>query len=288
MLTCKNEISIEFAQEFEFKEILNKIHLFFEKEDGFFASYVPTLYKEGINTYKNHIVAKHNGKIVGVLAFVKKELIALNSSFNLMVIGSVSVDKDYRKLGIMTNMFDLLYKTYDKEIDVYSLFGNIERYKYYGFTKSDESKLFVYKGKDFGYKFVKMDESNYKDSLTLFNTLKYRVNRDKLFLDSLSMWYDVPYVIYKDDKYIGYLSYNPRNNRVEEHFNIDKTLTNDIMQSFALFQNKEVPLKITKQNFFMESKLKHIIELKFIDERSLCRILNPKLEGLYVPRHDLI
>lgn len=283
-----NEISIEFAQEFEFYDILNKIHEFFEKDEGYFASNVPTLYKKDINTYKNHIVAKHNGKIVGVLAFVKKELIALDSSFSLMVIGSVSVDKDYRKLGIVTKMFDLLYKTYDQEIDVYSLFGDIKRYENYGFNKCDESKLFVYEGLDYGYQFIKMNESNYQESLELFNTLKYRIIRNELFYDSISMWKDVPYVIYKNNKYIGYLSYNTKNKIVEELFSNDITLTNDIMQSFAKYVNEEVSLKITKQNFFMERKLKHIKELKFIKEDILCRILNPKLEGLYVPRHDLI
>ena len=289
MLVDKNEISIEFALENDFDEILKKITLFFEKEDDFFKIYVPTLYKEGKNTYKNHIVAKYQNKIVGVLAFVVKDLYALNQTFRLAVVGSICVDKNFRNLGIMTNMFNLLYKTYDDKIDVYALLGKEERYRHYGFSKIDESKLYHYEKKDFGYSFVLMNEDNYVESLSIYNTLEYRVNRDDIFFDSLRMWYDQPYLIYKDKEYLGYLTYNFRNDRVEEVcLNKDYSFINDIMQSFAFFKNIDLALKITKQNLFIERKVKHIKELSFLQEKCLCRILNPKLEGVYIPRHDLI
>ena len=49
---------ISFSEEKDFQEIVYKLNMYFEKEQGFFQNLVPVLYKSGKNTHKNHIIVK--------------------------------------------------------------------------------------------------------------------------------------------------------------------------------------------------------------------------------------
>ena len=62
----QKEYQIMPAKKEEFSLIVNKLDRFFGFELGYFENLVLTLYKKGINTYKDHLVVKDNDEIIGI------------------------------------------------------------------------------------------------------------------------------------------------------------------------------------------------------------------------------
>ena len=123
-------MEIRFALEKEFKEIIKCANKFFDKSDGYFETLVPVLYKDGINTYKNHIIALKDDVIIGILAY--KEII--QNDCKCIAIGTVCVDANLRGQGVMNKLFDFLFNSVCNN-DGYVLIGNYELYKRFGFER---------------------------------------------------------------------------------------------------------------------------------------------------------
>lgn len=281
-----SNIEILFAKKEDFSQILEKIDLFFEKKKGEFQQLVPILYKEGINTFDKHIVAKDENKIVGVLAFIKKELNIANKVLNVIGIGTVCVDQNYRGRGIMTRMFDLLFKTFDNQIDAYSLFGSYDRYKYFGFNKLEQSLGFKINKAYHGFTFLHINKAG-EQMRVLYEKQNYRVDRVDTFDDIINMWSDKTFTIHKDNKEVGYLIYSESKNLVHELVVNDDVLVNSILESFAYFLNHSINFKVTRVNNHQQKYVQYNESLEF-DERQLCRTINKNIKDIYVPRNDLI
>lgn len=286
----QNKFIISFSEEKDFEEIVYKLNKYFNQPQGFFQKYVPVLYKPGKNTHENHIIVKCDDQIVGIIAVKKKHIHIDNETFSFVLLGSLAVDFDYRNQGIMGMLFDYILNKYSNEVDFFGLSGSFDRYKRFGFFPSE--KMYRYK-----YELKELTNNPYTFELVTNNTVSlceelylkqsYRVDRNNM-IDNLYMWEYKPYLIKKNGNNVGYLIYNPKFNIIEEIILIDNNEINNVIFSFVSFINLETGLKICVNNDYLKEYINKNISYEEYFERTLYKIQNPKLKGIYIPRSDLI
>ena len=283
------QYKISFSEEKDFREIVDKLDLYFEKEPGYFENLVPVLYKKGKNTFQNHIVVKDVNKIVGIIAVKKNTLSVNNEEYSFVLLGSLAVDFEYRNQGIMGMLFDFILDKYSNEVDFLGLSGKFDRYKRFGFFPSE--KMFKYdyckKSINDNYSFVRVNEENVAFCEELYKKEDFKVSRPEM-IDNLYMWEYKPYIVKNDDKEIGYLIYNHKFNIIEEIILLDNSLLNDVIYAFINLINMNTSLKISMANRYLKEFISEEIPFEEYFERTLYKINNPKLKGIYVPRSDLI
>lgn len=283
------QYTISFSEEKDFREIVDKLDLYFEKEPGYFENLVPVLYKKGKNTFQNHIVVKDGDKIVGIIA-VKKNILSINNEeYSFVLLGSLAVDFDYRNQGIMGMLFDFILNKYSNEVDFLGLSGKFDRYKRFGFFPSEKMYKYDYCKKSINddYSFVRVNEENVAFCEELYKKEAFKVFRSEM-IDNLYMWEYKPYIVKKNNKEIGYLIYNHKFNIIEEIILLDNNLLNDVIYSFINLINMNTSLKISMANRHLKEFIDKEILFEEYFERTLYKIINPKLKGVYVPRSDLI
>lgn len=283
-----NEFNISFAKEDEFVEIVNKLDLYFDKFPGYFESLVPVLYKKGKNTASNHIVVKCDDKIVGMIAVKENKIKLGEEEFSFVLLGSLAVDFEYRNQGIMGLLFDFILNKYSY-CDFLGLSGKFDRYKRFGFYPSEKSFSYSYKLKNDVCKYI-YEEVN-QDNVGLCKELHekeyFKVYRDDM-IDNLYMWEYKPYIIKDGNKNLGYLVYNHKNNIIEEIRLFDYSLVNDVIYDFSCFIKMDTNLKVSMANRYLVDYLDSDLSYEEYIERTLYKINNPKLKGIYIPRSDLI
>lgn len=285
-----NKFIISFSEEKDFQEIVYKLNNYFEKEQGFFESYVPVLYKKGKNTHQNHIVVKCNDEIVGIIAVKKKNIHIDNENYSFVLLGSLAVDFNYRNQGIMGLLFDYILNKYSNEVDFFGLSGSFERYKRFGFFPSEKMYSYKYELKEnikttYGFELVTEDTVSFCQKL--YSNQAFKVDRENM-IDNLYMWEYKPYLIKKEGKNFGYLIFNARFNLIEEIILLDNNDINDVVYSFASYINLSLGLKISINNDYLIDYINKYIKFEEYFERTLYKIQNPKLKGIYIPRSDLI
>lgn len=281
---------ISFSEEKDFQEIVYKLNMYFEKEQGFFQNLVPVLYKPGKNTHKNHIIVKCNDEIVGIIAVKKKNIHYNNETFSFLLLGSLAVSFDYRNQGIMGLLFDFILNKYSNEVDFFGLSGNYDRYKRFGFFPSEKMYKYNYDKKELSnnpYTFEKVSEDTALFCEELYLKQSFKVDREN-FIDNLYMWEYNPYIIKKNNEKIGYLIYNHKNNIIEEIILIDNNELNEIIYSFVSFIDTNTGLNICINNEHLKEFISKDIQFEEYFERTLYKIQNPKLKGIHIPRSDLI
>ena len=274
-------MEIRFALEHEFKEIVKCANKFFDKNDGYFETLVPILYKNGINTYKNHIIALKKNMIVGILAY--KEILQNDSKY--IAIGTVCVDANFRGQGIMNQLFNFLFDNVSNN-DGYVLIGNYDLYKRFGFEKSNDSLLHYFEKVNNNFTFKKINyDSDLTKSKKLYESIDYKVNRDNLILN-IMMWCNEPYKIYKDDNEIGYLIYNARKNVIDEIVLEDYSIIVNLLESFSYFKDNVVSLRTP----IVENQLTKFLkeQRKEISKDKLLIKSNKNIKGIYIRSSDLI
>lgn len=284
----KKNYNIMFAQEDDFKELSVKINKYFDKDQSYFRNLVPLLYKSGINTYDKHIVCKNEiNEIVGVCAIYQKTIyLKENKQYKFIVIGTMSVDQEYRNLGIMSNIFKFIFDNFDDKVDFYCLSGSYERYKNFGFLPSFKTYKYLFNIKEhINYSFELLTENKISDYINFYNNQEEKVNRDN-FYDCIRMWQYIPYGIKLNNNIIGYLVYDIKQNIVQEIFLNDNRLITDVMENFSCFNSKQCYLKIHKYNTYYNEYIDLYKEDHF--ERTLYKILNSEIKEIYIPRNDLI
>jgi predicted N-acetyltransferase YhbS len=180
----KKNYNIMFAQEDDFKELSVKINKYFDKDQSYFRNLVPLLYKSGINTYDKHIVCKNEiNEIVGVCAIYQKTIyLKENKQYKFIVIGTMSVDQEYRNLGIMSNIFKFIFDNFDDKVDFYCLSGSYERYKNFGFLPSFKTYKYLFNIKEhINYSFELLTENKISDYIgNLYVIIKHEIFLKKL------------------------------------------------------------------------------------------------------------
>ena len=239
--------------------------------------------------YSNCIV-KCNDEIVGIIAVKKKNIHINDETFSFVLLGSLAVDFDYRNQGIMGLLFDYILTTYSNEVDFFGLSGSFDRYKRFGFFPSEKMYKYKYDLKPLDnnpYVFELVNDETVKICEELYLKQSYKVERENM-IDNLYMWEYKPHIIKKDGNVIGYLIYNPKINIVEEIILVDNTEINDVLYSFVAFINLETGLKICINNDYLKNYISENVSFEEYFERTLYKIQNPKLKGIYIPRSDLI
>jgi predicted N-acetyltransferase YhbS len=286
----QNKFIISFSEEKDFEEIVYKLNKYFQQPQGFFQSYVPVLYKPGKNTHENHIIVKCNDEIVGIIAVKKKNIHINNETFSFVLLGSLAVDFDYRNQGIMGLLFDYILNKYSDEVDFFGLSGSFDRYKRFGFFPSEKMYRYNYELKEIinsSYTFELVNDNSVSFCEELYLKQSYKVERENM-IDNLYMWEYKPYLVKKEGKNLGYLIYNPKFNLIEEIILLDNNELNDIIYSFGSFINMNTSLKICINNDYLKEFIDKNIQFEEYFERTLYKIQNPKLKGIYIPRSDLI
>ncbi len=279
-------MEIRFANENDFSTILEKIDLFFGKEKGYFTALVPTLYREGYNSFRNHIVAISNNQIVGVLAFKNKYLLLDKTKYKISVLGTICVDKNFRNQGVMSEMINYLFQN-NGNIDCYALIGNPLLYGRFGFKKVQDSFLYEIVGDNIFFDFEKIECNSSIDFIKeLYNSKKNRVLRDS-FVNHLLMWNNEAYKIKSDSTEIGYLIYNPKNNIIEEIELIKDDFLVNAIKSFSCVKKETMRMKINKHNIDKQRYFSSFISERF-EEKLLIKTSKKELENLFVLSSDMI
>ena len=279
-------MEIRFANENDFSTILEKIDLFFGKEKGYFTALVPTLYREGYNSFRNHVVAISNDKIVGVLAFKNKYLLLDKTKYKISVLGTICVDKNFRNQGVMSEMINYLFQN-NGNIDCYALIGNPLLYGRFGFKKVQDSVLYDIVGDNIFFDFEKIECNSSIDFIKeLYNSKKNRVLRDS-FVNHLLMWNNEAYKIKSDSTEIGYLIYNPKKNIIEEIELIKDDYIVDAVKSFSCLKKETMKIKINKHNIDKQRYFSSFISERF-EEKLLIKTSKKELENLFVLSADMI
>ena len=184
----ENKFEICFAKDYEFKEIVDKLDLYFDKFPGYFESLVPVLYKKGKNTSSNHIVVKYESRIVGMIAVKENKIMLGEDEFSFVLLGSLAVDFDFRNQGIMGLLFEFILDKYS-DCDFLGLSGKFDRYKRFGFYPSENSYSYSYKkiSDDYKYTYELVNENDINICLELHNKEYFKVFRENM-LDNLYMW----------------------------------------------------------------------------------------------------
>lgn len=279
-------MEIRFANENEFSSILECIDLFFEKDKGYFKSLVPTLYREGYNSFRNHIVAISNNQIVGVLAFKNKYLLLDKAKYKISVLGTICVHKDYRNQGIMSEMINYLFQN-NGNIDCYALIGNPLLYGRFGFKKVQDSILYDIVGDNIFFDFEKIECNSSIDFIKeLYNSKKNRVLRDS-FVNHLLMWNNEAYKIKSDSTEIGYLIYNPKKNIIEEIELIKDDFIVDAIKSFSCLKKETMKIKINNHNMDKHCYFSTFPNKNY-EEKLLIKTSKKELEKLFILSADMI
>lgn len=279
-------MEIRFANENDFSTILEKIDLFFGKEKGYFTALVPTLYREGYNSFRNHIVAISNNQIVGVLAFKNKYLLLDKTKYKISVLGTICVDKNFRNQGVMSEMINYLFQN-NGNIDCYALIGNPLLYGRFGFVKVQDSLLYNVVGDNAYFDFEKItNDSDLSFAKELYNSKKNRVLRDS-FVNHLLMWNNEAYKIKSGTIEIGYLIYNPRMRIIEEIELIKDDFIVNAIKSFSCVKKETMRMKINKHNIDKQRYFSSFISERF-EEKLLIKTSKKELENLFVLNADMI
>lgn len=276
------------AKKEEFSLIVDKLDRFFGFESGYFKNLVLTLYKDGINTYEDHLVVKDSDEIIGIVAAQKKKLLIDEKEYIGMLIGSLSVDPRYRNQGIMTMILNYLDETYRKEVDFFALSGNYDRYHRFGFDYSAEIYQYKYfsTNQNASYSFRKVSDYDKEFCHKLHYQSNYKVERRNI-IDNLYMWKYQAYLILKDGYPFGYFVLNPTSDIVEEIIVLNENEINDVLNSVSYYLKKSISIKIAPTNYHIERLLSSNFKEEYT-ERNLYKIINEELKTVYIPRCDLI
>ncbi|MDD4000229.1 MAG: GNAT family N-acetyltransferase [Bacilli bacterium] len=200
-----------------FQEMLHCANnIFFKNETYGFEEFQPKVYLDS-DYAKNHYIYEYEGKIVGLLGIYPTDYLGLK----LMGIGSVCVDPEYRKQGIMSSLFQYLEEEVESNYDIAYLSGEKFRYQYYGYYKTGSYLSFRFKSRSFkGRDYSKLNLEKYDsqnpetDSLlhTLYKKTGNPVGRKtESYYHVLGTHFSEIYLL--DD---GYLVYNPYTNAIRE------------------------------------------------------------------------
>ena len=241
---------------------------------NYFEKYMAKIYGSEVDKTNYHLGLFKEDILIGTALLIPNELRMGDSKLSVLTIGSICVDKKYRKQGY----FHLLMNEIEKETkkyDVNVLSGNKELYKKYGYYPN---LINVYKvgAKDNNFEFKKMDGSLDQECFDLYDKNIVKLTRDKeLFTEIATQWRGNAYYIYKDNEFLGYLIYNTKLDYVCE-ININNADITKVLESFALVLDREyVNISVLNNNYELLDKLSSFNSNKMYN-RQLYKINNLK------------
>lgn len=185
-----------------------------------FAALIPKLYGEGRKTQHYHYLVKEEGRIRAMLCLLPVTFNVAGIELKAGCVGTVSVHPSARGKGYMQKLLQFALDEMKAEGYDYSVLGGQrQRYEYFGyepagvkldFTLTSDNVRHKYKHLDAGrFRFEELSDNSTEldDAFSLYQNGLVRGARSKeQFTDILRTWNSLPYVIYQDDTFAGYLS----------------------------------------------------------------------------------
>lgn len=307
-------MAVEFlkAKKEDFKEIVDFINYIFrnEGEDIYFESFLPKLYKEEYNTFKDHYLVKENKKIKAVVGAFPIELKVLeNLPLKVVGIGSVSVHPDSRGKGYMKRLMNMALEDMKNQgVNISFLSGSRQRYEYFGYTPSGQSlsykiedenvKHFLrkYINEDITFEEVISNDLEFIDkAYEIYNKKEVKIIREKSkFLNTLKSWGLKVYAIKSKEKFLGYLSGNEEKDYISELI-VEEEDFISVLATYMEFNkskniNLELPIwekkKIRALNRFSEKVvLKNCTQFNILNYKDVIKVLL-EFKGSYTKLKD--
>ena len=248
-------------------EITNFVNECYDRDD-YFQKYMGKVYSK-----KNgqHLTIRKNSELIACALLLSNNIYIENDIIDILTIGSICVDKKYRKKGYFKMLMGLI-KKYEEKYDMGVLSGNIEKYKKYDYYPNILN-LYKFEAKSNNIIFKKMDDTYIDKALTMYNS-KIHLNRNvDNFLEIANQWKTDAYYIFNNNIFDGYLFYNTKKDFISE---IRCSDINSASSSFAKLKNRDyINLKVFKSDYETIKKLDGISNSKMYN-RQLYSIHNFK------------
>ena len=164
-----------------------------------------------------------------------------------------------------------IIKAEEKKYDLSVLSGDANMYSYFGYYPNILNLYKINSKKHDNITFKNIDDDYIMDSLDMYNKGVHSNRTVHNFKDILMQWKCNSYYIFKDNKYIGYLIYNTKQDYINEIKTSDLI---DVVETFGIFKNREyVNLSILNNDYDTINILKDL-ELSKMYNRKLYSINN--------------
>ncbi len=237
----------------------------------YFEKYMAKIYDNNSND-KNHIVIRKNNDIIAAALINPNRLYIGDDILDILEVGSICVKEGYRGKGYLKILLGAI-KEEEKKYDLGVLSGDTSRYSDYGYYPNI---LNLYKIKSESHNnitFKSVNDDYIIDSLNLYNRGIHANRTAYNFKDILAQWKCDSYYIFKDDKYIGYLIYNTKQDYINE---IKCSCLLDVIESFGIFKNRDyINLSVLNNDYDTLSILSNM-EVSKVYNRQLYSINNTK------------
>lgn len=237
----------EWAKEKDFEEILEKADVIFggEGNTDYFQLYHPKLYSVR-NSATEHLIVREEDGIKGMLGVFPAVMSVCGRELNVDGFGTMGVLKEARGKGYMKDLMNTAVEASASRADLAFLGGRRQRYEYFGFTPSGVSAQFSFNSDNGRHSTGGADVSNIvftrieaDDNAALDYIEKLHLNKQayvkrdrKIFHAILHTCRNVPYIITKDDAYIGYAVTSGDNRTINEIEVEDYTLLTYVLSAY--------------------------------------------------------
>ena len=237
----------------------------------YFEKYMAKIYNN-ISDIKNHFVIRKNNEIIGCALVTNNTLYIDDDTLDILEVGSICVKEEYRKKGYLKLLLGAI-KDEEKNYDLSILSGDTKRYSKFGYYPNLLNLYKIKAKRNDAITFRIISDDYIMDSLDMYNN-GIHVNRTVYnFKDILMQWKSESYYIFKDDKYIGYLIYNTKQDYISE---IKCSNLIDVVGSFGIFKNRDYISLSVLNNDYDTNDLVSDFELSKIYSNELYSINNVK------------
>lgn len=202
----------------------------FTYNERYFQDLLPKLYADG-SSMKDHYSVRQDGRIVAQVGAFPDTMVVAGHELSTRGIGTVGVDRNYRKNGYMIKLMDWVMEEMVRDgVDFSALGGRRQRYEHWNFTIGGINAEFEFipnnadavfgKGHRFGYSFVPVTDAADPALERMFalhekQPARYLRAREKFF-DILRTWSLNIYQIVKEERFCGYLIMNSKRISISE------------------------------------------------------------------------
>jgi len=130
-------IEYRFARADDLDELIDFINMIFSmmRVPHDFAAMLPKVYGDAHRLADIHAIAVENGRICGCVGTYVYPLRVGEQTLRMGYIGSVSVHRRVRGMGVMRRLMEMnIQRAREEKLDMLVLGGQRQRYEYYGFT----------------------------------------------------------------------------------------------------------------------------------------------------------
>lgn len=194
-------------------------------------------YGEGLDTSDRHLLVREDGHLLGLVGLCPERMLVGERTLFMAGIGTVCTKPEARGRGVMQMMLNGCNDMLEKwDCDLAFLAGKYERYHHFGYELAGSSYSYRIARKDAKQELelrpMQADDATLPLCLALQEREEVRVKRDlPTYYGLLTQWGRRPYGLWRDDKWLGYLTYHEQEHSVEEIELVDWTQLDAVLQT---------------------------------------------------------